>query len=201
MAPTPDIGIYMSKPRLEEIDYAFAAGILGISPRLIKTVALVESKGAGFDPEGFPKTLFEAHIFHKETDGKYDKSHPGLSSLKWDRTLYGKGWQAEKARLAEAIKLDRIAAFKSASWGVFQIMGFNYEECGCVSVQEFVNSNCHSERSQLLLFCAYIQNRGLLPYLASQNWAAFAKKYNGPGYAENKYDIKLRDAYASFSNP
>jgi hypothetical protein len=30
------------------------------------------------------------------------------------------------------------------------------------------------------------------------NWAAFAKGYNGPGYAKNAYDVKLAQAYAKF---
>ena len=37
--------------------------------------------------------------------------------------------------------------------------------------------------------------------LRKKNWAAFAKAYNGPGYAKNQYDTKLAAAYASFATP
>jgi hypothetical protein len=35
--------------------------------------------------------------------------------------------------------------------------------------------------------------------LKKQDWAAFAKAYNGPGYKANKYDTKLAEAYQHFS--
>jgi hypothetical protein len=39
----------------------------------------------------------------------------------------------------------------------------------------------------------------LLAALQSHDWAAFAKGYNGPGYAKNAYDVKLAEAYERFS--
>jgi len=37
--------------------------------------------------------------------------------------------------------------------------------------------------------------------LRKRNWAAFAKAYNGPGYAKNQYDTKLAASYATFAAP
>lgn len=31
--------------------------------------------------------------------------------------------------------------------------------------------------------------------LQSKDWTAFAKCYNGPAYAQNRYDVKLEAAY------
>ncbi|WP_426770837.1 N-acetylmuramidase domain-containing protein, partial [Pseudomonas aeruginosa] len=48
------------------------------------------------------------------------------------------GGQAEHERLDKAVKMDRDCALQSASWGLFQIMGFHWEALGYASVQAFV---------------------------------------------------------------
>ena len=35
--------------------------------------------------------------------------------------------------------------------------------------------------------------------LQKKDWKAFARHYNGPAYAQNRYDEKLDKAYFSFS--
>ena len=45
------------------------------------------------------------------------------------------------------------------------------------------------------LFTAFIQSNRLDTYLRNKDWAGFAKRYNGPAYAENQYDKKLEKAY------
>ena len=39
-----------------------------------------------------------------------------------------------------------------------------------------------------------------VPLSKEHDWAGFARKYNGPGYAENAYDQKLKNAYENFKN-
>ena len=107
-------------------DFVDDAALIGCDVEAVMAVAAVESSGGGFDPEGFPKTLFEGHWFHKLTNGKYSADYPTLSYPKWTKQFYGKTWQEEKARLAQAMTLDRQAAMLSSSWGMFQIMGFNF---------------------------------------------------------------------------
>ena len=34
--------------------------------------------------------------------------------------------------------------------------------------------------------------------LQKKDWRAFARLYNGPAYAQNRYDEKLSEAYSSF---
>ncbi|WP_426772988.1 N-acetylmuramidase domain-containing protein, partial [Pseudomonas aeruginosa] len=34
--------------------------------------------------------------------------------------------------------------------------------------------------------------------LKSKDWAEFARRYNGPDYKKNNYDVKLAEAYQSF---
>ena len=175
-------------------DFVDDAALIGCDVEAVMAVAAVESSGGGFDPEGFPKTLFEGHWFHKLTNGKYSADYPTLSYPKWTKQFYGKTWQEEKARLAQAMTLDRQAAI-SSSWGMFQIMGFNFTRCGFKTVQQFVTAMCKNEDSQLAVFTQYIINSGLADELRDRRWADFARLYNGPEFAQNKYDVKLAKAY------
>lgn len=181
-------------------DFLDDAQLIGCDVEAVMAVAAVESRGGGFDPEGFPKTLFEGHWFHKLTGGKYSRSHPDLSYPTWTRQFYGKTWGAEKDRLQRAIALDRNAAMMSASWGMFQIMGFNHARAGFKTVQSFVNAMCKDENAQLGAFTQFIINSGLADELRDRRWADFARHYNGPGYAVNRYDTKLATAYAKAKN-
>lgn len=186
---------------LEQKDYEDAAVRLDCDVSAIRAVVAVESRGTGFDPEGFPLTLFEGHWFHKLTAGKYTASHPTISYRSWTRAHYGRSWREEKKRLELATSLDREAALQSASWGLFQIMGANYRECGFDSVQEFVNGMIlQGESGQLNAFVEFVLSKNLAGFLRNRDWAGFAKRYNGPQYYVNKYDTKLASAYNKFLN-
>ena len=140
------------KALLVEQDYIDASKLLNCEVSAIKAVTQVESGGYGFLPDDRPKISFEAHYFHNLTGGKYDVSHPNISSPIWDRKLY-KGGALEYTRLAEAQKLDSTCALESASWGMFQIMGGNFHSCGFNTVQDFVTAMQKDSRSHLMAFC------------------------------------------------
>jgi len=83
---------------------------------------------------------------------------------------------------------------------MFQIMGFNHKSCGEESVGSFVESMCESESKQLILSGRFIRQAGMLPALQAKDWKEVARRYNGPAYAQNKYDEKLAAAYEKFIN-
>ncbi len=184
--------------KLTEQGYQKAATILGVDIATIKAVAYVESDGGGYLDDNRPKILFEGHWFSKFTQGKYDKTHPTISFKKWTKTHYV-GGTGEYKRLQVAEALDKEAAWKSTSWGRFQIMGFNHDAAGYASVTKFVDAMKESEANQLLAFVKFLQSKKIDGYLKSGDWTNFAKNYNGPKYAENKYDIRLKQAYKAFS--
>ena len=183
---------------LTEQNFSDAASVLSIEVAAIKAVAEVESMGAGFLDDERPKILFEAHIFSSKTGHQYDESHPNISSLKWNKSLY-KGGAKEYDRLAEAITLDSNAALQSASWGKFQIMGFNYKICGWPDVEKFVTDMYIDESQHLKAFMGFITSNNLIKFLKYKDWASFAKGYNGPQYAQNEYDVKIKIAYEKFA--
>lgn len=182
---------------LTQADFDRAATTLDCSPAAVAAVSTVETSGAGFLADTRPKILFEAATFSRLTGGKYDQSHPNISSHTWNRALYGAGGAHQYDRLAEALALDEVAALKSASWGRFQIMGENCTRCGFADVHAFVEAMKKGEGAHLDAFAAFVKNNSrMLAALQGQDWATFARLYNGPGYAQNHYDTKLAAAFA-----
>lgn len=183
------------KTGISEQKFKEAASKIGCNVRAIKAVYKVESKGSGFLPNGHPIVLFEPHIFWKNL--KKVGITPTISEIcypKWNIKPYGKVSE-QPARMEKASKINRDAALKSSSWGLFQILGENYKECGCKTLQEFINKNYESEEAQLDLFVNYILNRNLDDELIGLDWKSFASQYNGPLYFKNNYDGKLSTAY------
>lgn len=188
--PTP-----IARPdSITEADFISAAKVLRCEVAAIKAVAEVEAPKGAFLASGRPTILFEAHIFSQKTARKYDKTHPLISSRKWDRTLY-RGGEKEYDRLQMAISLDPIAALQSASWGKFQLMGFNHRLCGWDSIGGFVADMYRSEKSQLTAFIGYVRGRNLDDEIRDRRWTEFAHGYNGPAHAENDYAGKMARAY------
>jgi len=184
----------MSKVITEQ-DIIKASQIIGCEVAAIKAVHSVESKGSGFMANGMPLILFEPHIFWKElrkrgiTPVESDICYPT-----WGTQPYGK-YTDQPNRLERASKIHREAALMSCSWGLFQIMGFNYKLAGCDTLQEFINRNYESEGEQLKLFVNYIKSALLDDELIRKDWKGFALGYNGPLYWKNQYDSKLKKAF------
>lgn len=165
----------------------------------LKAIAEVESSGTGFlsAPDRRPKILFEGHVFHRLTAGRYSATHPNISYPKWDKRQYSGSLAGEWKRLDKAAALDPDAAMQSASWGAFQIMGFNYALCGSDTVGRFVECQAGGADGQLESFANLLSRPGspLIQPLRRKDWAKFASLYNGPGYRQNRYDEKMAAAY------
>jgi uncharacterized protein (TIGR02594 family) len=178
------------------------------------------------------KILFEGHQFYRllksagvseDKLNELQKDKPDLVYPKWDKSHY-KTFAGEWGRLIEARGLctsiksqltlpngcanAEDIANMAASWGLFQIMGFNWELCQnanspgyCKDVADFVIIN-KTEQGQTELFLNYLKGRNngaLIKALAAQDWAEFAKLYNGPRFRENRYDIKLKQAFDKYA--
>lgn len=190
--------------RLTESDFKHAAELLGVEVAAIKAVLEVETgnKG-GFLAVGKPTILFEGHIFWSQLKNrgidpaKHQKGNEDILYPKWTKTHY-QGGLKEYDRLERARAIHREAADSSASWGLAQIMGFNYQVSGCKSISEFVEMMTESEGKQLELFVRFIKGNRWDGYLRNLDWKEFARHYNGSGYAQNQYDKRLEKAYAKY---
>jgi hypothetical protein len=183
------------------LNYADTVKVLNVEEAAIRAVCEIESGGrTGFFPDGRPIILFEGHIFWRELKKRgieperYQDSYADVLFPKWDKSKY-RGGAAEYDRMNKAANISEEAALCSASWGMFQIMGFNYKLCGYDSVREYVQAMKAGSNNHLLAFAHFLKNTGIDHLLRNLDWAGFAARYNGPGYKQNRYDEKLQTAY------
>lgn len=162
----------------------------------IWAVLKVETSGCGFFADRRPQILFERHIFHRETQGRFDATAPDISNPKSGGYS---GGAREYERLARAIALDRGAALRSASWGIGQVMGFNAGTVGYADVETMVAAMAVSEDNQLQAMFQFVTANNLDDAMRRHDWEAFARGYNGSNFAENQYDNKLAGAFSRFS--
>lgn len=180
---------------LNEAGLGRVCDALGVTAPALWAVVCVETRGFGFLPERRPLILFERHIFHRRTKGRFAAAAPEISAP--HPGGYAGGAQ-EYARLQAAIMLDRRAALESASWGIGQVMGFNHRAAGFASAEEMVGAMLKDETSQLLAMAGFITGNGLDRALRKHDWAAFARGYNGAEFAKNRYDTRLAAAHTEF---
>jgi hypothetical protein len=175
---------------------ANAAARLSVGVPEIAAVFSVETRGAGFLPDRRPQILFERHYFSRLTGGRFDASNPEISAP--TPGGYGPSGAHQYDRLAQAISLNRDAALRSASWGMAQVMGDNHQAAGYANVEDMVTAITDSEDVQLAVMADFILSSKLNSSLASHNWAAFARGYNGPNYVINRYDVELNGFYQKY---
>lgn len=193
------------KAKLTEADFSRAAKDLGVTVAHVRAVDSVESNGEGFLADGRVKVQYEPHIMYRQLTAKYSKAradallkqYPDLIALK--AGSYQSTDKEDKDMDRAANLIDRACALESASWGAYQIMGFNWKTCGYPSLQAFVNA-MYTAAGQLDAFVRFVKaDARLVRALKAQDWATFARIYNGPSYAANKYDTKLAAAFARHS--
>lgn len=192
---------------LTESDLVRAAERLGCEVASIKAVVRVESTGNGFEDNGKPIVLYERHKMYKFVGELNDPElnantlaaqYPNLVSKSRGGYM---GGAAEFSRLRHAMTIHSSCALKSASYGLFQIMGFNHAACGYDTVEAFFTAMSESEGKQLDAFCGFIESNPVLKKsLKAKNWANFAEAYNGSDYKANAYDLKLARYFAIYSH-
>ena len=168
----------------------------GLTPELVGTVYDVESKGRGMSvATGLPVILYEPHVFSRMTQRRFDGSHPEISYPKWKMRPYPSTQTGRYDQMLAACALAPSEALQSASWGLGQVMGFNYRVCGYGDVWAFVTAMALGEGAQLGAMLAFIKSNGLIPVLQRKDWKAFARTYNGEGQVP-LYARLLAEAYA-----
>ena len=173
---------------------ASAAQRLSVKAPEMWAVMAVETSGCGFLPDRRPEILFERHIFHRLTGGRFDDGDISAPTAGG----YGPGGANQYDRLDRAMAKDRTAALKSASWGLGQIMGENCALAGFADVETMVRAMSDSEDTQLEAVCGFIKSSKLDVSLQTHDWTSFAAKYNGPAFAKNQYDVRLRGEFQKY---
>lgn len=186
--------------RLDNVDLPKIGKLIGVGEDEIHAVLVTETRGTGFDSQNRPIILFEPHIFHKQLKAHkpdlLDKAVAlGLAYPKWGEKKYPKD---SYPVLNQAIDIDLELALRSASWGLGQIMGFNHSMAGYPTAVAMVEAFKKDEEHHLEAMVKFIINAGLDDELRRKDWVGFARGYNGPGFAKNKYDQKLAANFAKW---
>lgn len=182
--------------KITEEDYVEAANKLGCEVAAIKAVAKTEIGASGSyfsfpNNDPVPVILFERHHFHKYTSGKYSAKNPDISN----KVAGGYGsTKIQYKKLLKAYNLYKVAVLKSASWGMFQILGSNHTAARFPTVEDFLRDLSKSEKNHLKAFVNFIKaDTRLSSSIVTKDWTKFAKAYNGP--AQKGYDIKMEAHY------
>jgi hypothetical protein len=172
-----------------------------LDPAALAAVTSVESNlvaHATIDGRPEPLIRFEGHYFDRRLAGRpqAEARAAGLASPTAGVIRNPASQAARWVMLARARAIDARAADESTSWGLGQVMGAHWAWLGFGSVEALVTEARSGAEGQLRLMARYIAKAGLAPALSRRDWPAFARGYNGPGFARNAYDVKLASAYA-----
>ncbi|ARQ95324.1 peptidoglycan hydrolase [Bradyrhizobium phage BDU-MI-1] len=172
-------------------------------PSALLAVVECETSGKPFEQDGHtPALLFERHKFYSELK-KHQPSklstaiRAGLAIPKWNKKTQYKDQGTSAGRLnviAKARAIDEEVANRAASWGLGQTMGFNAERLKYENATAMVGELSKGIAEQIDAMVREIKTSHLDKYLVAKNFTAFAKGYNGPGYAQNNYDTRMRAA-------
>lgn len=185
-------------------DFQQAANELQVELATIQANAETESQGSGFFNNGQCEILFERlWMYRNLIQSKGQAIADGLMKRYPDiinpvRNYLG--GPAEYKRLNLAMSVDRNCALLSTSWGMFQIMGFNYKDAGYQSVESYTADMQVSEKLQLAGYVNFIKKHqeGVLQRsLQAKNFAGFAGVYNGPANIAI-YSMKMSNYYKQF---
>lgn len=199
------------QPRISTQDIAKAAATAGVEPAALTAVTRVETGGkGGFLPDGKVRILFERHYLYRRLVARnidpeplravhpdlcypyYVRTFPyGGEAYQWVRVQTVTDWAVKHGQKADSY---RKAAYESCSWGLFQLMGNNFAECGFANVDQFAAAMSESEARQLEVAVAWMKSQGLLTHLRNRDFVAFARGYNGSGNVAD-YSDKLASAY------
>jgi N-acetylmuramidase len=169
-----------------------AANAIQVDLAALLAVAEVEAGTRGlFGADGMPTILFERHLFHRFTGGRWSRSHSSISNpLPGGYGKFSDQWP----KLRRARELDRDAANRATSWGAWQVLGDNWKAVRFASIDDFVEAMVFPD-GQLRAFVGFIRSTtGLAHAIRIKDAKEIARLYNGPGYRRNQYDEKIAAA-------
>lgn len=188
----------LNAPAFTADDMARAASALRCEEAAIRAVWQVETRGQSYDDDGRLAALFEPHHFYRLL-GQWSKRDAAVrAGLAYPRWRAGNYPPDSYPRILAACAIDEEAALQATSWGGPQIMGFNYKTVGYPSVLAMHAAFLTGEAPQVEAFVQFVLKNGLDDEIRRRDWAGFARRYNGPGYAANQYDVRLARAYRHF---
>ena len=191
------------------------AARLGLPVRAVKAVMQVEAGGHPFGPDGRLLIRFEPHVFARltaqaalglktrPTTAQRDQYgtivlNPGMTSIDRPRERTG-GQVGEWDTFQRASAHSPELAAQATSFGLGQIMGFNYAAAGYPSALTMMNAFARSAAEQVRGMLQFISHDArLVTAIKNNDFKKFAAVYNGApeGTPDNtRYATRMRAAY------
>lgn len=186
----------LSRSSFNELIFSFAHQY-NIEVSVLAAIVEVESRGQGFYTEpdlysGKCVVRFEPDYFERFSGRKAYFLPRHISSREAKQMREYTGREAYEKALLDSPS----AAMRATSFGLGQVMGFNYERAGFSSIKHFTDAMEISEYYQLKAMLQFIVSDNALLVAAQQSeMEIIAELYNGKNYKENKYHLKLESAY------
>jgi hypothetical protein len=155
------------------------AEALGIPTESALGVFFVESKQAYDLATGLIIIRYEPHIFRRKS-GKDVPAKRAGQNAEWDN-------------FARAFDVHQEAALLSCSYGLPQLMGFNFGVTKHGNARDMFLAFQDSCSEQVQGFFGFVRKNNITKAIKNKDWRAFASVYNGPG-AVDDYSGKLNRA-------
>ena len=176
-----------------------AAKAVSLAPAALLALVSVETNGVAFTASGLPSILCEPAIFYAQLppEKRAKAVELGLAAKVWSRAGYADQGSAvgRQSRCERMIEYDEVAAYRSISMGLGQIMGFNAINAGFSDAKAMYVAFADID-VQAWAIVAVLPALGVLEPLRNRDWVTVAIRYNGPGERHNQYDAKIAAAYA-----
>lgn len=175
-----------------------------IPPAALLAVVDIESGGRVGTIIGgslHPTIRFEGHYFDRRLKGETRNRArtQGLASPRAGAVKNPRGQKDRYGLLARAKAVNEAAAIESTSWGVGQVMGSHWRMLGFASAAAFAAHMHEGLEGQVDVMVRFIMVNKLDKALRARDWKTFARQYNGPAFAKNRYDVKLARAYKIYA--
>lgn len=170
--------------------YQRAAKDLDFTPAQVRAFSIVESDEKPFTPSGAPLPRLEVHHWKKHRVAD-------RASMAFDKATNAKNLDERWSQFQRMRAVNENAAILSHSFGLFQIVGFNFRLCQCADPVTFLNEMMTVE-GQFKMFKRFmLSNPALLAAVRRNRPEDVGFHYNGPQYKRNKYDVKWAAAAKS----
>jgi len=187
--------------QITEAELVAEAARHNIPAYLALAATYIESKDLeGSWSSGALVALFEDHVAYRNTSGEVRQRlvNERLAARGWRDLSYPKSPYPAIDRVVEIAGAE-VAAL-STSWGMYQILGENYRLLGFSTAVEMVDYFKQSEANQFSAWVRLIDEFGVKDDLLREDWAGYARRYNGPKFAAHNYHGKLAGLAAKFKS-
>ena len=171
-----------------------AADALGVEPAVIQAIEAVESGGRA------AAVRFEPHLWHRKWNeyGLTEAQRDQMPFTRNDEVPFSRvNSETNETAFNKAMTINGALAMYSTSFGLYQVMGYNFPNFRSNPAGEVARFRADPEGvSYELLIKWFKGNSKALEAARNKDWAELARRYNGPANVA-RYAPRLEREYAA----